>query len=90
MEWMYEGQAPSLGQGQRYFRENMLYEASSLTSVTPKGSMLRQGGLEYSQLYGSTKEIGDAKCVPFENDGLEELAFDLQIRKKGRKAGDRW
>lgn len=87
MEWMYDGQAPSIGQGQRYFHQNMLYEASSLTSVTPKRSKLREGGLMYSQFYGSTKEISDAtKCYPFENDGLEEMALDPQIRKGAKQA----
>ncbi|KIV98358.1 uncharacterized protein PV09_09804 [Verruconis gallopava] len=87
MEWMYDGQAPGIGQGQRYFHQNMLYEASSLTSVTPKRSKLREGGLIYSQFYGSSKEIGDAtKKFPFENDGLEEMALDRQIRKGAKQA----
>ena len=87
MHWMYDGEPPSIGQGQRYYHQNMLYEASSLTSVTPKRSKLREGGLVYSQFYGSTKEISDAtKCYPFENDGLEELALDPQIRKGAKQA----
>ena len=85
---MYDGQPPSAkGRGQRYFTQNMLYEASSLTSVTPKRSKLRDGGLIYSQFYSSVKEVSDAtKCFPFENDGLEELALDPQIRQGARHA----
>jgi hypothetical protein len=87
IEWMYDGQPPAEGQGQRYYDQNMLYEASSLTSLAPKRSRLRAGGLIYSQFYGSVKEISDAsKCKPFENDGLEELALDPQIRQGARDA----
>lgn len=88
MKWMYDDQPPSTHQaGQRYYEQNMLYEASSLTSLTPKKSKLREGGLIYSQFYGSVKEISDAaKCKPFENDGLEEMALDPQIREGARNA----
>jgi len=56
------------------------------SSVTPKGSKYRQGGLIYSQFYGSVKEVTDAsKCIPFENDGLEELALDPQIRQGAKQ-----
>ena len=83
MQWMYEGQPPShRAQGQRYYHQNMLYDASSLTSVTPKKSRLRQGGLIYSQFYGSVKEMTDAsKCKPFDNDALEEMALDPQLQR---------
>jgi hypothetical protein len=65
----------------------MLYEASSLTSVTPKLSKLRHGGLIYSQFYGSVKEIVDAnKCFPFDNEGLEEMALDPQIYQGAKDA----
>lgn len=79
--WMYDGQPPAAGnRGQRYYDQNMLYEASSLTTLTPKRSKLREGGLIYTQFYGSVKEISDAaKCKPFNNDGLEEMALDPQI-----------
>ena len=41
----------------------------------------------YTQFYGSVKEISDAtKCKPFDNDGLEELALDPQIRQGARNA----
>ena len=88
MHWVYDGQPPSVkGRGQQYFAQNMLYEASNLTSVAPKHSKLREGGLIYSQFYGSVKEVSDAtKCFPFENDGLEELALDPQIRQGARHA----
>jgi hypothetical protein len=60
--------------------------------VTPKGSRHRQGGLIYSQFYGSVKEVTDlAKLMPFENDGLEELALDTQIRLGARQViGGNW
>jgi hypothetical protein len=88
MQWMYDGKPPAAtAQGQRYYDQNMLYDASSLTSVTPKRSKLRDGGLIYSQFYGSVKEISDAsKCFPFDNDGLEEMAIDPQIRQGARNA----
>ena len=58
----------------------MLYEVLSLTTLIPKRSKLREGGLIYTQFYGSVKEISDAaKCKPFDNDGLEEIALDPQI-----------
>lgn len=83
MLWMYDGKPPSTrAKGQRYYHQNMLYEASSLTSVTPKQSVLRRGGLIYSQFYGSVKEMTDAaKCKPFDNDALEEMALDPQLRR---------
>ena len=87
MDWMYDGNPPPLGHGQMYYEQCMLYDACSLTSVTPKRSQLREGGLIYSQFYGSVKEISDAtKCKPFDNDGLEELALDPQILKGARNA----
>ena len=87
MRWMYDGRPPRKGKGQQYFYTNMLYEASSLTSVTPKRSRQREGGLIYSQFYASVKELSDAtKCFPFNNDGLEEMALDPQIRKGARQA----
>ena len=65
----------------------MLGDASSMTSVTPKRSKQREGGLIYSQFYASVKEIFDAtKCFLFNNDGLEELALDPQILKGAREA----
>jgi hypothetical protein len=52
MNWMYDGLAPSKkGEGQRYYTQNMLYDAGSLTSVTSKKSKHREGGLIYSQFY---------------------------------------
>ena len=83
---MYDGSPPKKGgQGQRYYDQNMLYDASSLTSVTPRKSRLREGGIIYSQFYGSVKEISDAlNRYPFDNDGLEELALDPQIRHGAR------
>jgi hypothetical protein len=48
-----------------------------LTSVILKRSKLREGGLIYSQFYGSVKEVSDAtKYFPFKNDGFEELVLD--------------
>lgn len=81
MQWMYDGHPPAADtKGQQYYENNMLYDACDLTSVTPKRSKHREGGIIYSQFYASVKEISDAaKCFPFENDGLEELALDPQI-----------
>jgi hypothetical protein len=86
MNWMYDGLAPSKkGEGQRYYTQNMLYDAGSLTSVTSKKSKHREGGLIYSQFYNSVKEIYDAnKCFPFANDAMEELALDPHIRDATR------
>jgi hypothetical protein len=80
---LYDGQPPAIGgAGQRYYAQNMLYEACSLTSETPRRSKLREAGLLYSQFYASVKELFDAsKCKPFDNGGLEELALDPQIRR---------
>jgi hypothetical protein len=88
IDWIYDGQPPSAGSdGQRYFSQNMLYEACGLTSLTPKRSRLRKGGLIYSQFYGSVKEVSDAtKCMPFNHDGLEEIALDPQIRQGAKSA----
>ena len=83
---LYDGAAPAIGaRGQRYYDQNMLREASSVTSVPPKSSLLYKGGIRYFQLYGSVKEVWDAaKCMPFANDGLEEMALDPTIRKGAR------
>ena len=85
MKWMYDDQAPKKGEGQRYYTQNMLHDTGSLTSVTPKKSKHREGGLIYSQFYNSVKEIYDAnKCFPFANDAMEELALDPHIRNATR------
>ena len=91
MRWMYDGQPPKSGRGQLYFHQNMLHDAASLTSVPPKKSKHREGGLIYSQFYSSVKEISDAtKRFPFTNDGMEEMALDPQIRRGARQtAGGR-
>ena len=87
MRWMYDGRPPKMGKGQQYFCTNMLFEATSLTSVPPKRSKQHEGGLRYTQMYPSVKEISDAtKCFPFTNDGMEEMALDRQIRKGARQA----
>ncbi len=80
---LYDNQPPAKnGRGQRYYDQNMLYEAATVTSVPPKHSRLYQGDIRYIQLYGSVKEFWDAaKCKPGDNDGLEELALDPQIRQ---------
>jgi hypothetical protein len=79
---MYNGKPPPKGKGQYYYEQNMLQEVCSLTSVTPPGSKLREGGLIYSQFYGSVKEISDAlRCIPFNNDALEQMAIDPEILK---------
>ena len=87
MTWMYDNAAPAVGgKGQQYFNQNMLRDACSLTSVAPKRSRHRRGGLVYSQLYSSVKEISDAsKQFPFANDGLEELALDPSVRQAARE-----
>ena len=63
----------------------MLHDTGSLTSVTPKKSKHREGGLIYSQFYNSVKEIYNAnKGFPFANDAMEELALDPHIRNATR------
>ena len=83
LQQLYNGKPPALGgAGQRYYEQDMLYDACSLTSETPKRSILREAGLLYSQFYGSVKELSYASnCKPFDNDGLEDLALDPQIRR---------
>ncbi|KAK5308814.1 hypothetical protein LTR93_012370, partial [Exophiala xenobiotica] len=47
---LYDGRPPAKDSvGQRYYTQNMLYDACTLTSVTPMRSSLRKGGLIYSQ-----------------------------------------
>ena len=76
--------------GQQYYYQNMLYDTSSLTSVTLKQSKQRKGGLIYSQFYGSVKELVNAsKCKLFDNDALEEIAFDFQLRRAARNVAGR-
>ena len=68
----------------------MLRDACSLTSVAPKRSRHRRGGLIYTQLYSSVKEISDAsKQFPFANDGLEELVLDQSFIGGNREVRDR-
>ena len=83
---MYDGQPPTKGgAGQCYYPQHMLHDAGSLTSVPPKRSLLSRGGVPYFQCYPSVKEIWDAaKCMPFDNDGAEEMALDPQIRQAAR------
>lgn len=85
---LYHGRPPAKGsRGQYYYSQNMLFDSGSLTSIPPKSSQLYQGGVRYLQVYGSVKEIYDAaKCFPFDNDGLEEMALDPQICAAARDA----
>jgi hypothetical protein len=85
---IYDGRPPTKGgRGQYYYTQNMLGEAGSLTSVPPKRSLLYRGGIRYFQLYASVKEVWDAaKSMPFDNEGLEEMALDPQIRQGARAA----
>ena len=86
LQWLYDGSRPR--SGQTFYHVSMLRDACNLTSLTPKRSRLRQGGLIYSQFYSSVKEMTDAaKSYPFQNDGLEEMALDPQIRQGARNAG---
>jgi hypothetical protein len=87
VRWLYDGQPPSVnGPGRRFYQQSLLRDACSLTSLTPKRSRLREGGLIYSQFYSSIKEVIDAaKSYPFQNDGLEEMALDPQIRQSARQ-----
>jgi hypothetical protein len=92
LQWMYDGRPPS--DGQRFYTQSMLRDACSLTSLYPKRSLLRKDGLVYSQYYNSVKEVTDAaKTRLFQNDGLEEMALDPQIRQgachAARMAGSR-
>jgi hypothetical protein len=88
IKWMYDGEktTPSKGgPGQRFYEQNLLYEACNMTSLTPKRSILYSGGLRYSQFYGSVKEVSDVMQLrPFENDSLEEMALDPTILKGAR------
>lgn len=83
---IYDGRPPKKGgRGQYYYTQNMLGEAGSLTSVPLKRSLLYQGGIRYFQMYASVKEVWDAaKSIPFDHDGLEEMALDPQIRQAAR------
>jgi len=86
LRWLYDGAPPR--SGQTFYNACMLRDACSLTSLTPRRSRLREGGLMYSQFYHSAKEMVDAaKSYPFQNDGLEELALDPQIRQSAHAAG---
>ncbi len=87
IRWLYDGQPPAAnGPGRRFFQQSMLRDACNLTSLTPRRSRLHQGGLIYSQFYSSVKEVIDAaKSYPFQNDGLEEMALDPQIRQGARQ-----
>lgn len=86
IQWMYDDKPPPVnGDGQRYYTQNMLEDTGSLTSVTPKTSKHRQGGLVYTQVYNSVKEVYDAnKCFLFANDAMEELALDPHLRNASR------
>ncbi|ETN36811.1 uncharacterized protein HMPREF1541_07798 [Cyphellophora europaea CBS 101466] len=53
--------------------------------VPPKRSLLYKGGIHYFQLYASVKEVWDVvKTMPFNNDGLEEMALDPLIQQAAR------
>lgn len=42
---------------QRWYQQDTIYEASDLTTETPKHPELREGGLLYSQIYASVNNI---------------------------------
>jgi hypothetical protein len=78
LRWLYDGPLPK--SGQTFYNASMLRDTCSLTSLTPKRSRLREGGLIYSQFYNSVKEMTDAaKSFPFQNEGLEENQLNASI-----------
>jgi hypothetical protein len=82
--WLCDGHPPK--SRQTMYQHNMLRDACSLTSVTPKSSTLHHGGLIYSQFYGSIKETFDATtCFPFHNEAIEDLALDPSVREAARR-----
>lgn len=87
VNWMYDGAGPAKsGAGQRYCSQNMLRDASTMTSLTPRRHILRRGRIVHSQFYASVKEVWDAmQQAPFEHDGPEELSLDPQIRQAARR-----
>ena len=66
--------------GQQFYYTSMLHNATGLTSLTPRTSVLREGGLLYSQIYSSVKKVINAtKTYPFQNDALEVMALDSHV-----------
>jgi hypothetical protein len=79
LEWLYNGKVPK--SNQNIYHNVMLRDACDMTSLTPRRSRLRRGGLLYSQFYSLTKEVIDAaKTFPFQNPGLGELSLDSRLR----------
>lgn len=83
---IYDGHPPAKGSaGQYYYPQNMLADSGSLTSEPTRKSLLYRGGVRYFQLYNSVKEVWDAaKTMPFNNDALEEMTLDPDIRQAAR------
>ena len=79
LEWLYDGKVPK--SNQNIYHNVMLRDACDMTSLTPRRSRLRRGGLLYSQFYSLTKEAIDAaKTFPFHNPGLAALSLDSRLR----------
>ena len=58
----------------------MLHNATGLTSLTLRTSVLQKGRLLYSQIYLSVKEvINTTKTYLFQNEALEVIALNPYI-----------
>lgn len=89
---LYDEKPPRAGtRGQRYYYQNLLRDACSLTSVPRRGSKLKEGVVVYSQYYNAVKHVWEAtKLWPFANDGVEELTIDSSAIEGAREiAGGR-
>jgi hypothetical protein len=73
---------------QQFYPISLLHDSGSLTLETHRTSPQRQGGLLYTQLYSSVKEVFAAGDVyPFSIPSLETLALDPQLRKTWQYVG---
>lgn len=88
MDWMYDKKPPKRNTaGFQLYPTHMLDGVCSLTSCSPARSVQRKGGLVYTQMYASVKEMFDAaKVYPFSNRGIEELAVDDKVMSAVRSA----
>ena len=79
-DWYYEDDEKTYASSTQLYSMAMLGDAATLTTTPPTSSILRAGGLIYTQVYTRVKTMLEAsKLFVNEQDWLEELALDPNI-----------
>jgi hypothetical protein len=85
LKWFYKNLPKGHGSGVNFYQTYLLNESTNMTIELAKNHPFRKEGLIYTQCYATMKGPFDAaKCFPFQNSGLEQMALDPLLTKSAR------